>query len=387
MILSDALPVQFYLAGQETYNESVSHGGVIEEFCFFQEWGCDDEIKIMFADDSGEEFSLVITDEDGAIIDQIAITKSDLVGDNVLPALADFTNDGSSGTAWTTGSTPSVTMSGGPATSKELEKSGSWRPGIYRLTRDVSRVGSINGFFRFKKGGTVILSTSINSDGSTDLTLPDDGEDFAADEVNFIATHFSGSTSFTINSATLSTLTYSHNITVIPNGIGVCGKKFRLAIYDSDDTMLARTDLMYAGDDIQENVSVRYKGFKPYAGIPWTGDESPMTYRIPGVFFKERAKTTTTSLELSNSKFITTSSMIMKKRKFSIQDCPDDFHFKNELIFNHGVVGQVIIDGVEWKRDSGDNYEKNEDDRPDEQPMAPAEILLTRKDWVKRNVI
>ena len=41
--LSDALPVQFYLDGQPSFNEKIEQG--IEHHCFFQPFNEDDPIK------------------------------------------------------------------------------------------------------------------------------------------------------------------------------------------------------------------------------------------------------------------------------------------------------------------------------------------------------
>lgn len=69
MILSDSLPVQFWLTGYETYNEKELFG--FNTRCFCQPWECGDEIKIQFQDTSGLPFYLLVYDEDDILIDTL----------------------------------------------------------------------------------------------------------------------------------------------------------------------------------------------------------------------------------------------------------------------------------------------------------------------------
>lgn len=62
MTFSDALPVQFWLTGCETFNEREVDG--IYSACFCQPINCDDEITIQFTHTSGYSYSLLATDDD-----------------------------------------------------------------------------------------------------------------------------------------------------------------------------------------------------------------------------------------------------------------------------------------------------------------------------------
>lgn len=63
MIISDALPVQFWLSDCGTYNDTDTDG--IHSKCWYQPWECDDQINVEFQDEEGEVFSLIAKDVDG----------------------------------------------------------------------------------------------------------------------------------------------------------------------------------------------------------------------------------------------------------------------------------------------------------------------------------
>src|SRR5688572_20635943 len=89
MTISDSNPIQFWVNGEETFNESNPICGLTDA-CFCQPFNCDDPIIDQFTDDPGLFYSLVILDVNGvelAVIDydevssgvyQLAFTPSSL---------------------------------------------------------------------------------------------------------------------------------------------------------------------------------------------------------------------------------------------------------------------------------------------------------------------
>lgn len=63
MTFSDALPVQFWLTGCQTYNQYEAEG--VHHICWCQPWNCDDEITIQFQDTTGQTLKLVALDSEG----------------------------------------------------------------------------------------------------------------------------------------------------------------------------------------------------------------------------------------------------------------------------------------------------------------------------------
>ncbi len=152
----------------------------------------------------------------------------------------------------------------------------------------------------------------------------------------------------------------------------------------SDETTIGRTDeVLFTSDNLCGKL-VQYKSVKNFAGIPYDADSDYFNIFIPGVFFHGRNPTDQKSLGLSNSRVINTSSTLKKQKKFSIQDCPDYMHTKIQLILQHAVSGSLLIDGVEWTLE--ESYDQD-DSSPDSYPFSRAEVYLTRKNYVKRNVI
>lgn len=66
MIISDALPVQFWASNCETYNEKDACG--VFKFCFCQPWECADDIPLQFTDDTQLTYSLFGLDSNGDIL-------------------------------------------------------------------------------------------------------------------------------------------------------------------------------------------------------------------------------------------------------------------------------------------------------------------------------
>lgn len=73
MTISDATPIQFWLNGQETFNESPECG--LTQVCFCQPFNCTDELAIQFEDDSGTGFVLDVVNSEGEILEQISFEE------------------------------------------------------------------------------------------------------------------------------------------------------------------------------------------------------------------------------------------------------------------------------------------------------------------------
>lgn len=71
MTVSDALPVQFWLADCETYNEHVPQG--VHQVCWCQPWNCDDEIVIQFTDPDVLDLSLIVNSSEGEVLVQLPL--------------------------------------------------------------------------------------------------------------------------------------------------------------------------------------------------------------------------------------------------------------------------------------------------------------------------
>lgn len=74
MVISDALPVQFWPTASETYNEKEPQG--VFRKCFCQPWNCTDTIRIQVDFEIIDALSLKILDDEGTILQSINFTNT-----------------------------------------------------------------------------------------------------------------------------------------------------------------------------------------------------------------------------------------------------------------------------------------------------------------------
>lgn len=73
MILSDALPVQFWLSECDTFNEHEAGG--VHHVCWCQPWNSSDPIVIQFQDDPGQTINMVIISSDEELLYEAAFSE------------------------------------------------------------------------------------------------------------------------------------------------------------------------------------------------------------------------------------------------------------------------------------------------------------------------
>lgn len=76
--ISDALPVQFWVNGKQTFNEKEVDG--IFRKCFCAPWTCDDNIKLQFSDTINTTYYIKVYDSNGDTLATTAFTKTTLSG-------------------------------------------------------------------------------------------------------------------------------------------------------------------------------------------------------------------------------------------------------------------------------------------------------------------
>lgn len=83
VIISDALPIQFWPIAAQSYNEQTL--GFVDKRCFFQEFACSDLIKLQLKDtDAANTYALKVVDSDGNLIDYLPFIKTAITGFNVF---------------------------------------------------------------------------------------------------------------------------------------------------------------------------------------------------------------------------------------------------------------------------------------------------------------
>lgn len=76
--ISDAIPVQFWINGQPTFNEKLEPG--IEPYKFYQLFNADDEIKLQFTDTEERIYKLTIFDCHGEQLAQLDFSVEEVEG-------------------------------------------------------------------------------------------------------------------------------------------------------------------------------------------------------------------------------------------------------------------------------------------------------------------
>lgn len=285
VILSDALPIQFWPIGDDTFNESVY--GFVDHRCFFQEFSGGDVIKLQLGQ----------------------LTNSEASDNTYVLALVDQNN-------------------------KELARIGS-TDNVYSGVNCVDfefQMDTINDYYgnpiRDKYVRFYILENPDTFDTTFDLTFHGESAIYKSDLIKF-------STVITENQS--------------------WGTKV-----------------------------LNYKSTRNFAGIYYPVlDNLYYSLRIPCRFFHQRNQSEQNSIPLSNSKVINTSTYRKRQQSLETWYLPDYMLNKIELILDHAVTGDLLIDSVRWTVDEA--FERSS---PDPRfAYQRGSIWLSQQNYTVRNVI
>jgi hypothetical protein len=400
MTLSDAQPVQFWVNGQQTFNEKEVDG--VHHVCFCQPFKSSDEIKIQFTDDSYQSFILKLFDSDNNIVHVfdftenasgiyslsfipenyspdlsgtirfVIVRRDDIVNGEFVGSLLPATVSGS-GNSWTWDSGNSgraiVTLPNSFSTTKRLLLPLSIKGGNtykFRINFDVvdggNGAGSTTSVFLY-------LSNNVNFGNNTTYTnIPlgtNQSVDLTIDSINdwpyvIIVAVAQASSSFArivrINSITL--------------------------LSPILETEMAYSDCINISDNQSETILINYSNHRDFAGID-NLDVSPdqdFNLRIPATFFQERFPQEGEVIELSNSRLIQLNAQIRAQRKLKIGPMPPYMHRKLLLALSCQFVN---IDDKSWVRQ--ESYDIV--DGRDTWPLKQASVWLTEKDYIQRNIL
>lgn len=408
MTFSDALPVQFWDADCDTFNEKEVDG--IFNKCFCAPWEAADEITTQFKDTPGQTRTLLILNsigEDlyeqdftevvsgiyqlsfipesiGIIDDQINlnIVTKDSIQRIIAPSL--WTND-------TKGGTGSTWDSKGASNFFESTLSSADSPYIYvyqpavvpsgesivvtlNVLLDVPGAGfpnaliSINAFLADGSGNSV--STIETVDQSTYSSLGS----YTQREV------------ITVNDGSTSSRLYL--VVVVPPGIsGSASLSITIDVgeilYIPASSILKKSDCLSIKETQEETVLINYHNNRIFSSLnSAVGTPDPeFNLRIPAIFFRERFPKTFEVIKLSNSRNIQTMAEIEFQRLLQVKNMPAYMHLKTQLALS---FQNVTIDGFEWV--ARENYEPVDSTNP-RWPMNKAQIWLNRKDYIVRNIL
>lgn len=374
MAISSSLPIQFWVNGEETFNEKDVCG--ITPICWCQPINCDDDIKIAVPSES--EVTLIIYKNDvlfqyksfnetstgiwetdlnfnndfGVCDGQFKLIVSLSLGVDVEYDIDEF----SGGIDWTIGGgSASVTLNSFE-TSSELTQSIIKAAGVYIIKWNINVSGS-DGIFtiKYKKAGVLVSDFGFegvnggSNIGSKVITITD-----VADELMFQITNAQGDdveTLYTLNS---------------------------ISISSGDATDLFKSDCISVKESHPCTLLIEYSNSTGFDGIADASPNTVFKLRIPAVFFEEQNTTEQEDIELSNDEIVRLYDKVEEKRLLKIGFMPHYMHRKLLLALSYDFV---TIDGKQWIR--RDEYKKNEGNR--HYPLRTAEVLLTDKNFIKEN--
>lgn len=409
---SDAQPVQFWPINCETFNEKEVDG--VFHKCFCQPFECDDEVVIQFTEDTGSDYFLSVLNEDGDEIEQILFTSTAINGTPdipgitsaiSLPSLASGVNIAGSDTDWTTGSSPTVTLSGIPEASSDIwANSYAFITGYsYSFTPNIS----IDGLSVFLTKIIFVILDSSNNILYQNVFNPSD-EPFD-DVITFTAgsgyakygfkvvkldTGISLDYEFTINTITATQTTPStpgtpatqwrNDASFVWSDYGICNEKVQLIIVKNStpDVNILKSDCLHIKPDWDETVLINYYNQRNFAGLidPNSSPSVDFNLRIFAVFAQERFPQESEVIDLSNSKTIQLFSQLKAQKLLETGPMPFYMHKKTNLALQHQFV--TIEDQSLVK---SENYELQDSSK--RWPLRRALCWLTEKDFVVRNVL
>lgn len=389
MQISDALPVQFWLTGCETYNEHDAPG--IHHKCYCAPWECTDEIKIQFKDDPSQDFALEIYDIEEQLLDTLQIDEIqqgvyevnlNLAQDSpdvcdqliilkikrnaglqgvALPGLGSYATDGGAGTAWVTGSAPNVTRAL-IGNSEQLYADYAFIPGVtYNVTINFTVTDTFTGQLLLR-----ITDSSFVSQFNEEESFASPGAKSV--EISFVAT--SDTTRIVLVAAWLSndTGTVTINSTEGQRSIGA-------------DEYVAKSDCLDVRQDHPETILLTYSNHVNFAGLVYVNNspETEFEIRVPAIFFHQRFPEEDEVMELTDE-LVTLNGTVRKQKQLYTDYVPYYFHEKMKLILKHQ---NITINNTQWVKQEA--YEIIDGNR--QHPLKRAVCWLSQKDFVQRNIL
>lgn len=405
MTISDALPVQFWVNGVETYNQKEVCG--ITQACFCQSFNCNDEIRIQVQDSNNQALALVIYDSSGEEITRLAFSETSNgvyelsfipsengvcdevirfeINNDILSIEATAPEDGYNQTAtsdidWSMVADPPSVNFTVPAlsgrTSEHLYKAispysegdiitlhsiilNNYGPGAGGTLNMSARVYFLDSGFNIINF-TEIFQLATSSGGATsqeetnDLTVP-----FGAMYLSIRSIVSQGAAG---GNASITTI---------------------ISTFEDSGFVSAASDCVDIRESHDCTVLIKYLNSKDFADIEYT-DFSPNAefyIRVPAIFFHETNTSEEERFETSGQTIVRLRDEIKVKRRLELGYMPDYMHRKLLLILSHDTIE---IDGDIWVRN--DPYEKVPPANK-RYPLKMANVLLTLQGYIKRNIL
>lgn len=417
MLISNALPVKFWLSSETSYNNKEVCGITTIPFC--QPFQCDDEIPLQFTDES-----------------EIAEPEIETIAMPDIPALSEWLTRSTSTSSpdWTLGATPTVNIPGTGAFGQSCETLYVEYPFLagyeYEITLSFDKVQNespgpnprtaILSIFdddfntQFSETDTVVNTTGsytitiqftatedctiigfrYSSGTDVDITVTDvDGTrtgleipvDPGPKNYELMVTDCDGVeiVSIPFDSLYLGNYNHLYFLTLIPSDQDICDESIKLKIIDVDaspDEEIATTDCLSIATSHPCTLQITYSNSKNFNNLIYPDASPDPTFyiRIPAIFFEEDNPAEQEDHELSSGDIVRLYNKLERRRKLDIGFLPAYLHEKLQLILMHDTI---VIDELEWIRREA--YEKIEGNK--RYPLKRASVFLHDKNFIKEN--
>lgn len=392
MIVSNALPIQFWPADQDTYNESEVCG--VETFCFCQPVQCDDTIYVQVTaeDEDLTDFGIAFIDSEGVIVyssffgagptvtfsivpqifgicdDEYQVVIYDSTGVETLPQAQDWVD---------TGLVPFIIASAGIFTAQHSNPSDN-------SIAETPFSAPQNTEYVIRIGVTISGATGAFS---TIAAIQPVGGDILNDPSEYT---FTANGTYSVDLRIKVFLNPQTTMTAIISTSTITGDPITVTITFTPETPIYLDDssITYKSDCLDIRTSqpctelVTYSNHKNFAGLVYEGitPTPEFSIRLPVVFFHESYPQEEEVHPLSNDTWIRLSSRIERKKLFDLGYMPYYMHQKTQLVLMHD---NIEIQGEQWKKRDSYNIEEGSK----RYPKPKANVLLTDKNFIKRNVI
>lgn len=392
MSISNSNPVQFWINGEETYNEKVTPG--ITKVCWCQPFECNDEIKVSFIDEAiatnAININLNIFDSSDNLLESIPFSVNvpdyamnvtfipadyDLCDTSVKLQVSydrvsyrtpldplTFTNIADGHTSWTISAHTSVTYPSLPNLSNRLHipLTVPFSEGIQVAFNISATSGSGSQMTAvFRKAGVEISNTvTFNTFSTSNISLQNFVLTDSPDELVLLHTGIPG-----------------------PGSVPVTFAIQTMDLYEVSGEIYGNSDCLNISEvSSSPTVLIAYSNNSIFDGINFhhSSPNDFMYLRIPGIFFHTDNPVTQEDIELSDGNIVRLYTKVEGKTLLQIGMMPHYMHTKLILALSSD---QVIIDGKDWLM--RDEYQKSPGNL--KYPLKTATVLLTDKSFVKEN--
>lgn len=436
MTLSNSLPVQFWVNGQETFNEKDVCG--MTSVCWCQPFQCDDEIRLQVIDyylEVANYLELQIFDSNDTLLESIQfeytsldngpiglynrwdlsfrledydicdkqvyfkINSVELVAvttevpvyefnfdsdmDGWFNTVDGINPDSTSPPIWahSTDDGGSIIMSQGTSMSTAfaiIRKSGISLPAETSFIRFKYRINYPPNNAGLKLDFSILDASNAYAPGYPAPLLPAPSDNSLQTVIFSVVSSSVWSVADAFLLSVSATSLPVDNLDVIHiDEIKVYTETYE---YEPVRTEIAKSDCVSIKESHPCTVLINYSNNSDFDGIQYANQSPNLDFnlRIPAIFFEEQNTKESEDIELSSDEIVRLYDKIEEKRELRVGFMPHYMHRKLLLALSHDFV---IIDEKDWLL--RDEYKKNEGNR--HYPLRTASVLLTDKNFIKEN--